>query len=100
MPSMQNQSDTERLAEAVANIATTITDIIEAKIRAGAKPSESVCGEINRLTWAEGWVGKKEAAQHLSISQRTVDNWMRKGLLPYIRLGRAVRFKLSEVDEA
>ena len=47
---MSNTSDTKRLAEAVANIATTITEIIESKIRelsAVAKAAGTVHGGIN-----------------------------------------------------
>ena len=52
------------------------------------------------LTPADGWVGKKEMAEHLKISQATLHGWMKKGTIPYVRLGRSVRFKLSQVDEA
>jgi len=100
---MNNTSDTKRLAEAVANIATTIAEIIEAKIRAAATGADAtglVHGRIDMLTPAEGWAGKKHAAAHLKISLRTLDNWMKKGVIPYIRIGRGVRLKLSEVDEA
>lgn len=100
---MNYASDTKRLAEAVANIATTIAGITEVKVRealAGAKAAASIEGGINLLTAAEGWVGKKEAAAHLKISLRTLDNRMKKGVIPHIRIGRGVRFKLSEVDEA
>lgn len=44
--------------------------------------------------------GKKETAAHLKISLRTLNEWMKKGFIPYIRIGRGLRFKLSEVDEA
>jgi excisionase family DNA binding protein len=49
---------------------------------------------------AEGWVGKKAAAEHFNVSQRTFYSWMKKGVIPYVRLGRSVRFQLSAVDEA
>jgi excisionase family DNA binding protein len=29
---------------------------------------------------------------------RTVDDWMKRGLLPYYKVGHAVRFKWSEVE--
>jgi len=38
-------------------------------------------------------------AEHFKISVRTADNWMKRGLLPYIRIGKNVRFKLSEAEE-
>ena len=48
----------------------------------------------------EKWVDKKGVAQHFNISVRSVDNWMKRGLLPYIRTGRSVRFKLSDAEES
>jgi excisionase family DNA binding protein len=46
----------------------------------------------------ETYATKKEMAAHLRVTERTVENWMVKGL-PYYRLGsRRTRFKLSEVD--
>jgi len=69
-----------RLAEAVANIATTIVEIIEWKIReatAGAKAAGPVHGGINMLTPAEGWVNKKQASEHFNVSPRT---FLDKGL--------------------
>jgi excisionase family DNA binding protein len=101
---MSNTSHTKRLAEAVANIVTTIAEIIEVKIRevkaAGPNAAGPVSRGINTLTPAEGWVGKKEAAKHFNVSQRTLHNWMKKGVIPYVRIGRNVRFKLSDADEA
>lgn len=100
-----NPSETKRLADAVANIAATISEIIEARLK---KSIETHTGLPSAL-WPdaaspkamEGWVRKKDVAKHLNISVRTVDNWMSKGVLPHIRLGeRGVFFKLSEVDEA
>jgi len=103
MACMSNQTDTKRLAEAVANIATTIIEIIESKIRdatAGAKATGPGQGGISTLTPAEGWVGKKAAAEHFNVSPRTFYSWMKIGVIPYVRIGRSVRFKLSAVDEA
>ena len=100
---MHHKADTERLAEAVANIAATITEIIELKIKELAEvasTAEPTRGGMAALTPAEGWVGKRAAAEHLKISSGTLNNWMKKGVIPYMRIGRSVRFKLSEVDAA
>jgi len=36
---------------------------------------------------------KAEAASRANVAQRTINNWMARGILPYIKLGsRAVRF--------
>ena len=44
-----------------------------------------------------GWVGEKELARHLQISIRHVHN-LRQAGLPYIALGKCVRFDLAEVE--
>jgi excisionase family DNA binding protein len=55
---------------------------------------------LNKLTPAEGWASKQETAKHLKISLGTLSHWMKKGVLPYVKIGKGVRFKLSQVDEA
>jgi hypothetical protein len=98
---MNDKTETKRLAEAAANLAATITEIIDLKLRAliESRTATPECGGINRLTPAEGWVSKKAAAAHLKITPRTLDNWMKRGLVPYVHIGRNVRFKLNDVDE-
>jgi excisionase family DNA binding protein len=44
-------------------------------------------------------LGKREMAPQLRISKRTLDLWMRKGFVPYLKIGGAVRFKLDDVLE-
>jgi excisionase family DNA binding protein len=44
------------------------------------------------------YLNKKQVAQRLNVSARTVDNLMRNGVLPYRKLGRLVRFELADVD--
>ncbi len=40
---------------------------------------------------------KRALAPRLNCSVRTVDDWMRKGRLPYIKLGKSVRFRWADV---
>jgi len=100
---MNNVSETKRLADAVAGIAATIAEIINAKVKV-ASEAQSVTDVVPRQQTApsvaiERWVNKKDVAEHFKVSKRTVDNWMKRRLLPYIRTGKNVRFKLSEADE-
>jgi hypothetical protein len=37
-------------------------------------------------------------ANRYHVSRRSIDNWMRQGL-PYIKIGKSVRFKVSLCDE-
>jgi hypothetical protein len=46
----------------------------------------------------EGYIGKAELGRRLCASPRTIDEWMRGGLLPYYKFKRSVRFKWSEVE--
>ena len=47
----------------------------------------------------EVFIKKREVARRLQTQVRTVDNWMKRGLLPYYKIGRSVSFKWSEVEE-
>lgn len=42
---------------------------------------------------------KAEAAQFLRVSVRTVDNWMRRRLIAYYRVGGTVRFRRSDLEQ-
>jgi len=100
---MNNESEIKRLSDAVASITSTITEIIDTRLKLATEMSKDVDGWAGRSpvpSATEGWVGKMEVTRHFKISCRTVDNWMSNGSLPYIRIGRNVRFKLSEADEA
>ena len=46
----------------------------------------------------EPWVRKAEVARHLGMSVRWIEDRMRHDDLPHAHHGRAVRFRLSEVD--
>jgi len=42
---------------------------------------------------------KRELAARLRRSTRTVDDWMRKGKLPYLKIGKTVLFRWQDVLE-
>jgi len=46
----------------------------------------------------EPFIDKAEVGRRLGMRPRTVDDWMQRGLLPFYKLGRSVRFKWSEVE--
>lgn len=46
----------------------------------------------------EGYIGKRECARRLGLTERSVDTYMALKIIPYYKLGRTVRFKWSEVD--
>ena len=43
---------------------------------------------------------EQEAADYLRIKTRQLYNWRMAGLVPYIRIGRALRFRKSSIDAA
>ena len=43
---------------------------------------------------------EKEVCAYLKVSKRNLFCWRMAGLLPYFKIGRAVRFRKSEVDTA
>lgn len=47
-----------------------------------------------------GWVRKRDLAQYLSLSLRSVDNLIARKAIPFVRLGRSVRFRIADVDRA
>jgi excisionase family DNA binding protein len=48
----------------------------------------------------DGLLNKRGLAAKLGISKRTVDAYMRKKWLPYIKLGKTVRFRWDDVVES
>ncbi len=42
---------------------------------------------------------KPETAGRLKVSPRTLDEWMRKGWVPYLKIGKTVRFRWADVLE-
>jgi hypothetical protein len=40
---------------------------------------------------------KGQLSDHIGVTPRTVESWMRDGLLPYIKIRRSVRFDLPDV---
>lgn len=46
----------------------------------------------------EPYIDKTEVARRLGVQVRTIDNWMRQGKIVYFKIGRAVKFKWSDVE--
>src|SRR5215471_106383 len=99
---MNNSVDAKKLGQAVENLASTIIEIIESRPKQFAEEGKLLKPDYlaTQRTESEGWVDQMVAAQHLKISRRTLYLWMQRGDIPYARLGRSVRFRLSDVDEA
>ena len=48
---------------------------------------------------SDGLLRKPELAKKLAISKRTLDVWMRAGRIPFLKVGKSVRFRLADVLE-
>jgi excisionase family DNA binding protein len=48
----------------------------------------------------EPYVGIEELAKHFSVSVSTVRKWLKKDMIPALKLDGVFRFKRSEVEEA
>lgn len=46
----------------------------------------------------EGYLTKAEVAKRLKKTVRTVENWQRRGIVPFVKCGRSVLFKWSDVE--
>ncbi len=47
----------------------------------------------------EGWVNVEGVAAHLRVAKDSIYRWIDSKAFPAHRVGRLLRFKLSEVDE-
>lgn len=43
---------------------------------------------------------KRDAASFFKVSVRTIETWMRAGLLAHLKIGKIVRFKRADVMES
>lgn len=46
------------------------------------------------------WVTRDEIAQHFGFSVRTVANLQKRRVLPFVKVGRLVRFNINRCEQA
>mgnify|MGYP005805564839 CR=1 FL=1 len=46
----------------------------------------------------EKWVSLEEIAEHMGLSKDTIRNYIKKQQIPYYRIGKQYKFKISEID--
>ena len=61
------------------------------------KTTDGVRSGTNGTDGMHEFVTKKELASVLMVSVRTIENWLRIGILPVIRVGKILRFDKAEV---
>ena len=47
----------------------------------------------------ERWYSLEEISNHLGVSKETIRAWIKKDTIPYYKVGRLYKFKVSEVDK-
>jgi excisionase family DNA binding protein len=47
----------------------------------------------------EPFIDKAETARRLGKQTRTMDDWMKRGIIPFYKIGHSVAFRWSEVQE-
>jgi len=55
--------------------------------------------EEKKQATEEKWVNLADVAEHLSVSQDTIRNWLKSGKIPTYKAGKQYKFRLSEIDK-
>ncbi len=50
------------------------------------------------MSEVERWVSLEDIAGHLDVSKDTIRSWIKKETIPYHKVGRQYKFRVSEVD--
>jgi hypothetical protein len=53
----------------------------------------------NEISADDQHITKKEMAARMQVTTRTIDSWMARGLVPYRKIQRTVRFNWGEIQE-
>lgn len=51
-----------------------------------------------KLNDVERWLSLEEISKHLGVSKDTIRIWIKKETIPFRKIGRQYKFRLSEVD--
>ena len=49
-------------------------------------------GRVHMENTMKQMLTKKQMAAFAGVQPRTIDNWMKVGLMPYLKIGKTVRF--------
>lgn len=55
---------------------------------------------MNGVKTNNEWRSKKEIAAHFGIGLRTVTDWMRRRIMPFVKVGGVVRFCITDCESA
>ena len=51
-----------------------------------------------RINEVERWQSLEEISKHLGVSKDTIRLWIKKETIPFHKIGRQYKFRISEVD--
>lgn len=92
---MNQSEEIKRLSDAVAGLTSTILQVITDRLQkiASVQEQKLAAHTIDPI------LTKKQVAEPFHASIRTINTWMDKGYLPYWRIGKCIRFRLSDVQK-
>lgn len=50
------------------------------------------------MSGVERWLSLEEISKHIGVSKDTIRSWIKKETIPFYKIGRQYKFRLSEVD--
>ena len=53
---------------------------------------------MSNINDVERWLSLEEISKHVGCSKDTIRAWIKKDTIPYHKVGRMYKFKISEVD--
>ena len=62
-------------------------------------PSPGMNTQTNAIPSDDRLLTEKETAEYLRIKVRQLYNWRVSGLIPFIRIGKALRYRKSAIDQ-
>ncbi len=45
-------------------------------------------------------MSEREVAAYLKVSTRTIIDWRQRGIIPFFRIGRSIRYSREQIDRA
>ena len=72
------------------------------QLRNHGKPTQSPQPTLQEVAPKENYITKAEVAARLGMTARTIEHWMRFGILPYLKIGKGRRatvfFKWVDIE--
>lgn len=49
---------------------------------------------------ANPYLTKHQIAELFQVTERTIDSWMERRLIPFVKIGRTVRFRIDDLESS